>query len=102
MSGPPGLQLLGSGPTDGLPVPDCACRVCLTYCATGSSRRPAAAVTGGTWLKATPGARLLGDVLWAPVGGLLGADDVAPLAGAGATQVVLGPAPDGPVADAAR
>jgi adenosylcobinamide kinase/adenosylcobinamide-phosphate guanylyltransferase len=102
MSGPPGLHLLGSGPTDGLPVPDCPCRRCRAMTLAGTSRRPAAAVAGGTWLKAVPGVRLIGDVLWAPVGGLLTADLVAPLADAAATQVVLGPAADGPVADAAR
>ena len=95
------LVLLGTGPAGGLPVAGCACRVCRRLAAAGVSRRPAAAVTGGTWLKAVPGVRLLGDVLWAPVVGLLGADDVAALAGASATQVVLGPAPGRAVAEAA-
>jgi adenosylcobinamide kinase/adenosylcobinamide-phosphate guanylyltransferase len=95
------LVLLGTGPAGGLPVPGCLCRLCLRLGASGESRRPAAAVTGGVWLKAVPGVRLLGDVLWAPVAGLLGAEDVAALAGASARQVVLGPAPGRPVAEAA-
>src|SRR4051812_15913279 len=106
MSGPPGpvpgLELLGSGPAGGLPVPGCACRACLSLAASGTSRRPAAADVGAVRLEAVPGVRVVGDVLWAPVAGLLAASDVADLAGAALSQVVLGPAPGGPVADAAR
>jgi adenosylcobinamide kinase/adenosylcobinamide-phosphate guanylyltransferase len=95
------LVLLGTGPAGGLPVAGCVCRRCLRLAASGVSRRPAAAVAGGVWLKAVPGVRLLGDVLWAPVAGLLAAAEVAALAGASAGQVVLGPAPGRPVAEAA-
>jgi adenosylcobinamide kinase/adenosylcobinamide-phosphate guanylyltransferase len=100
MSEPLAPVLLGSGPAGGLPVAGCGCRVCRELVAAGVSRRPAAAVTGGVWLKAAPGVRVLGDLLWAPVEGLLTADDVA--GAGGLTRVVLGPAPGGPVADAAR
>jgi adenosylcobinamide kinase/adenosylcobinamide-phosphate guanylyltransferase len=97
-----GLVLTGSGPAGGLPVSGCACRVCRAMCLAGTSLRPAAAVSGGLWLKAVPGVRVVGHVLWAPVAGLLTASDVEPLAGAGLRQLVLGPAAGGPVADAAR
>ena len=96
------LVLLGSGPAGGLPLSGCPCRVCRAMILAGTSRRPAAAVSGGVWLKAVPAVRVLGDVLWAPVSGLLTPADVEPLAGAGLSQVVLGPAVGGPVADAAR
>jgi adenosylcobinamide kinase/adenosylcobinamide-phosphate guanylyltransferase len=98
----PALVLLASGPPGGLPLADCPCRVCLAMLAAGESRRPAAAVTGGTRLAAVPGVRVVGDVLWAPVAGLLAGPEVEALAGRGLSQVVLGPADGGPVVDAAR
>jgi adenosylcobinamide kinase/adenosylcobinamide-phosphate guanylyltransferase len=102
-----GLQLTGTGPASGAPVPGCGCRRCLASGREGG-RRPAGATFGDVVLAPEPvgTARLVEQdgvrVLWGPAAGLLGDDVVAPLAGAGVAVAVLGPAPAGPVTDVAR
>jgi adenosylcobinamide kinase/adenosylcobinamide-phosphate guanylyltransferase len=102
MSGSTGpvLVLLGSGPPGGMPVAGCGCRACLAAVAAGVVARPAEAVLDGVALAAVPEPRVVGDVLWAPVSGLLPASAVSAVTGLRAA--VLGPAAGRPVTDAAR